>query len=160
MLWLFFCSCDIKCIISLQIIFTVYQKTINLFWLVCGNRAIKSPCLVSIAFSDWVDNFNQHISTQSEKAIETRQGDVISLFPQSIENKCIVFCLTINIISSELHMFWLVCGNRTITSPCLVSIAFSDWVDNFNQHMQHTYWSEKLIETRQDALIVFLLMWY
>ena len=127
-----------------------------------SRKTIKASCLVSINFSlqyvccmCWLK-----LPNQSEKAIETRQGDVIALFPQSIQNKCIVFCLTINIISSELHMFWLVCGNRTITSPCLVSIAFSDWVDNFNQHMQHTYWSEKSIETRQDALIVSLLMWY
>ena len=35
------------------------------------------------------------------------------------------------------YLFWIDCVNRAITSPCLVSIAFSDWLDDFNRHTQH-----------------------
>ena len=125
-----------------------------------SRETIKASCLVSIAFSDWVDMYWLKLSTQSEKAIETRQGDVIVLFPQMSQNIFNSLEVILIVKQNTIHLFWIDCGNRAITSPCLVSIAFSDWFGNFNQHMQHTYWSEKSIETRQDALIGSLLMWY
>ena len=68
---------------------------------------IKASYLVSIDLSDkygycvcWLK-----LSTQSEKAIETRQGDMIALFTQSSQDKYTVFCLTINIFFWELIYF-------------------------------------------------------
>ena len=69
-----------------------------------SRETIKEFCLVLIDFRDQyllcvlIEVVHRVPIDLSEKAIETRQGDLIALFIQSTKNKYIVSCLTINII--------------------------------------------------------------